>query len=75
MPYRSASKLEAFHLFKSHSGILGTFVSTKFSGCTKGKTNVYLLHKRVTFTAPGHRVPVQINKFQFPEGFKDLLDI
>lgn len=41
----------------------------------KRQDSVYSLHKRVTFAAPSHRVPVQINKFQFPEGFKNLLDI
>lgn len=41
----------------------------------KRQDNVHLLHKCVTFAAPRHRVPVQIDKFQFPEGFKDLLDI
>jgi hypothetical protein len=35
----------------------------------------HLLHKSVAFAPPSHRVPVQINKFQFPEGLEDLLDI
>ena len=42
---------------------------------TKRRDSCHLLHKRIALAPPSHRVPVQINKFQIPEGFEDLLDI
>lgn len=34
-----------------------------------------LLHKCITFASTSHRISVEIDKFKFSEGFKDLFDI
>ena len=34
-----------------------------------------LLHECITLASASHRIPVQINKFQFTKRLKDLLDI